>query len=115
EVLERADVLLPLDVENVYANARNHGGDPCAFLDRLPLDRLAYVHVAGGVERDGLYHDTHAHPVPAAVLDLLEELAARTAVPGVMLERDDNFPSAAMLNTELNALATAVARGDARR
>ena len=52
-------------VENVYANARNHGGDPAAFLDRLPLDRLAYVHVAGGHDRGGLYHDTHTDPVPA--------------------------------------------------
>src|SRR5262249_37416215 len=56
EVLERADVLLLLDVENVYANARNHGFDPLAFLERLPLKRLAYVHVAGGVLKHGLYH-----------------------------------------------------------
>ena len=60
EALERADALLLLDVANVYANARNHGWDPLAYLDRLPLERLAYVHVAGGVERGGLYHDSHA-------------------------------------------------------
>jgi uncharacterized protein (UPF0276 family) len=115
ELLERADVLLLLDVENVYANARNHGHDALAFLDRLPLERIAYVHVAGGVERDGLYHDTHAHPVPAAVLDLLEEVCARAAVPGVMLERDDHFPSDAGLHAELDAIAAAAARGAARR
>jgi uncharacterized protein (UPF0276 family) len=115
EVLEQADVRLLLDIENVYANARNLGGDPAAFFDRLPLERLAYVHVAGGTERDGLYHDTHAHPVPAAVLDLVEDLCARAAVPGVMLERDDRFPSDAELNAELDALAAAMARGAARR
>ena len=38
EALERADALLLLDVANVYANARNHGWDPVAYLDRLPLD-----------------------------------------------------------------------------
>jgi uncharacterized protein (UPF0276 family) len=115
ELLERADVLLLLDMENVYANARNHGYDPRTFLDRLPLGRIAYVHIAGGVERDGLYHDTHAHPVPVAVLDLLEAVCARAAVPGVMLERDDRFPSDAVLNAELDAIAAAVARGAARR
>jgi uncharacterized protein len=115
EVLERADVLLLLDLENVYANCRNLGGDPHAFLDRLPLDRIAYVHVAGGIERDGLYHDTHAHPVPAAVHDLLEELCARTQVPGVMLERDDRFPSDAELNAELDGLGAAMACGASRR
>jgi uncharacterized protein (UPF0276 family) len=115
EVLKRTDVLLLLDIENVYANARNHGYDPFEFLDRIPLERIAYVHVAGGVERGGLYHDTHAHEVPAAVLDLLAELCARADVPGVMLERDDRFPPDSQLNAELDAIAAAVARGAARR
>jgi uncharacterized protein (UPF0276 family) len=115
EVLERADVLLLLDLENVYANARNLGGCPIAFLDGLPLERLAYVHVAGGIEREGLYHDTHTYPVPAPVLDLLEELCARVSVPGVLLERDGRFPADEDLHAELDALAAAVARGDARR
>jgi uncharacterized protein (UPF0276 family) len=104
EVVEQADVLLLLDIANVYANARNHGFDPLTFLDRLPLDRIAYVHVAGGVERDGLYHDTHTAAVPRGVLDLLGELCSRTTVPGVMLERDDNFPSDGELNGELDAI-----------
>jgi hypothetical protein len=115
EVLERADVLLLLDIENVYANAKNHGGDPVAFLDRLPLDRLAYVHVAGGVERQGLYHDSHAHPVPPPVLDLLEKLCARVAVPGILLERDGDFPAEPELTAELERIAAAATRGNRRR
>jgi uncharacterized protein (UPF0276 family) len=115
ELLERTEALLLLDIENVYANARNHGSDPVAFLDRLPLERIAYVHIAGGVERDGLYHDTHAHPVPRSVLELLEELGRRIHVPGVLLERDDCFPSFAELNGELDAIAAALARGVGRR
>ena len=74
ELLERTGALLLLDLANLYANARNHGGDPLDLLDALPLERIAYVHVAGGVERDGLYHDTHAHPTPPGVLDLVAEL-----------------------------------------
>jgi uncharacterized protein (UPF0276 family) len=110
EVVERADVYLLLDIENVYANARNHGYDPLAFLDRLPLGRIAYVHVAGGVEREGLYHDTHAHDVPAAVLELLEELCARATVSGAMLERDGQFPPDDRLNAELDRIAGALSR-----
>jgi uncharacterized protein (UPF0276 family) len=49
------------------------------------------------------------------VLELLAELCARAEVPGVMLERDDHFPPDAQLNTELDAIAAAVARGAARR
>jgi uncharacterized protein (UPF0276 family) len=115
EVLERADVGLLLDVENLYANAGNHGWDALAFLDRIPLERIAYVHVAGGFERQGLYHDTHTAAVPAPVLDLLAELSARVEVPGVMLERDGHFPCQAELYAEVDAIAAAVARGKAQR
>jgi uncharacterized protein (UPF0276 family) len=111
EVLQRTDALLLLDVANLYANGRNHGFDAGASLNRLPLDRLAYVHVAGGQERDGLYHDTHTRRVPAAVLELLEELCRRAAVPGVLLERDDHFPADADLYAELDAIAGAMRRG----
>jgi len=110
EILDRTDVLQLLDVENVYANARNHGGDPLALFDRLPLERLAYLHVAGGHDREGLYHDTHTDPVPAGVLALLEELANRCPIPGVMLERDGRFPSQAVLDAELDAIAAAARR-----
>src|SRR5262249_13881159 len=105
EILERTDALLLLDVENVYANARNLGGEPLRFIEQLPLERIAYVHVAGGVEREGLYHDTHAAAVPGAVLELLAALCARTTVPGVMLERDGDFPTEAQVHAELDASA----------
>jgi uncharacterized protein (UPF0276 family) len=115
EVMQRTEAMLLLDIENVYANARNLGGDPLAFLDKLPLERVAYVHIAGGIETAGIYHDTHAQPIPEDVISLLEELCARVAVPGVMLERDDRFPGEAELNAELNAIAAAMHRGALRR
>ena len=105
EILERTDALLLLDLANVYANARNLGQDPAEFLDRIPLECIAYVHVAGGADVHGVYHDTHAHDTPAAVLDLLAELCARIAVPGVLLERDDRFPADAKLYAELDSIA----------
>ncbi len=101
---ERTGSLLILDVANVYANARNRGLDPVAQLEELPLDRVAYVHVAGGVERDGVYHDTHTHPVPSGVLDLLGELRARIDPPGALLERDGDYPPDAELAAELTAI-----------
>jgi uncharacterized protein (UPF0276 family) len=107
ELLERTGALLLLDVANVYANARNRGEDPMALLDGLPLDRVAYVHVAGGAERDGLYHDTHTDPIRAEVLDLVTELCARRRPPGFLLERDGCYPPAAELRSELDAIAGA--------
>jgi hypothetical protein len=93
ELVERTGVLLLLDVANLYTAQVNFGLDPAATLDRLPLSEVAYVHVAGGVLRDGIWHDTHAHPVTDEILDILAALAGRVAPPGVLLERDDAYPS----------------------
>lgn len=115
ELIERTGALLLLDVSNLYANAFNHGYDALEALERFPLDRIAYVHVGGGVVRDGIYHDTHAHAVVPGVLHLLEELCAIAEPPGVMLERDDDFPPPGDLVAELGAIAGAVRRGHDRR
>ncbi|MCP3101678.1 DUF692 domain-containing protein [Myxococcus sp. K15C18031901] len=110
-VLTRTRASLLLDVANLYSHVLNHGTDADAVLDIVPRERLAYVHVAGGVRHDGLYHDTHAHPVPEGPLRLLGALAARLGPVPVMLERDDHFPPEDVLLAELASLRDAVARG----
>ncbi|GHF18395.1 hypothetical protein GCM10017786_60180 [Amycolatopsis deserti] len=104
ELTSRTGCLLIVDVANLYANARNLGADAVEFLDEVPLERVAYVHVAGGIEVDGLYHDTHTHPVLPEVLDLLGELRRRTEPPGALLERDGAYPPDAELAAELAAI-----------
>lgn len=94
ELVERTGVRLLVDVANLHTNRVNRGEDPAAVLDSIPLEALAYVHVAGGVEREGVWHDTHAHPVPPVVLDVLAGLRERVDPPGVLLERDEDFPEA---------------------
>ncbi|MEU0331973.1 DUF692 domain-containing protein [Streptomyces sp. NPDC006193] len=114
ELAERTGVRLLVDVANLHTNRVNRGEDPAEALAALPLEAIAYVHVAGGVERDGVWHDSHAHPVPRPVLDILTGLAARVAPPGVLLERDDDFPGPDELERELGAIREAVAAGRAR-
>ncbi|MFC7484166.1 DUF692 domain-containing protein [Luedemannella flava] len=110
ELLDRTGALLLLDIANVYANARNRGEDPLHLLDRLPLEQVAYVHVAGGAEHDGRYHDTHTDPVPAEVLELITQLCGRCRPPALMLERDGHYPPADALRAELDAIAHAAGR-----
>ncbi|MBO0843306.1 MAG: DUF692 family protein [Nocardioides sp.] len=112
ELVARTGVRLVLDVANLYASATARGTDPVAELARFPLEAVAYVHVAGGVERDGLYLDTHGHPMPPPVLSLLEALVALYGpedLPGIMLERDTDV-SPATVEPEFARLEQAVSR-----
>lgn len=111
EVAARTGALLLVDVANLHTARVNLGIDPYEVLAELPLERLGYVHVAGGVEREGVWHDTHTHPVPAPVLDLLADLSGRARLPGVLLERDGAYPTDAELAGELAAIRAAAARG----
>ncbi|MFE6024944.1 DUF692 domain-containing protein [Streptomyces niveus] len=104
ELVERTGVRLLIDVANLHTNHVNRGEDPATALDQLPVEAIAYVHVAGGIERDGVWHDTHAHPVSEPVLAVLAELRSRVSPPGVLLERDDNFPPPAELSAELTTI-----------
>ncbi|MGW0928216.1 DUF692 domain-containing protein [Streptomyces sp. NPDC002644] len=113
ELVERTGVRLLIDVANLYTNQVNRGEDAAKALDELPVEAIAYVHVAGGVLKDGVWHDSHAHPVPEPVLDVLADLTSRVSPPGVLLERDDDFPRAAELEREVASIRAAVARGRA--
>lgn len=91
-ILEEADAGLLLDLENVHANALNHGYDPIEYLESLPLERVVEVHLAGGLWKEGQYMDTHTRSVPEESWNLLEWLVPRSDVRAVIIERDDDLP-----------------------
>jgi uncharacterized protein (UPF0276 family) len=104
EIVAATGCELLLDVANLYANAVNAGLDPERLLDAFPLDRVAMVHVAGGVVEGDFYQDTHADGVPEPVFALLAQLFARTGPLPVILERDAAFPPFAELLAELGRI-----------
>ncbi len=106
-VLEKADCLLLLDVNNIYVNSINHRYDALQYLRALPGDRIAYGHIAGHHnEAADLIVDTHGATVIENVWDLLEAAYATFGVFPTLLERDFNFPP-------LEELLAEVARIDA--
>jgi uncharacterized protein len=113
ELLERTGALLLLDVANLHANLVNHGGDLDAYLARLPLDRIAYLHAAGGARIGAMWRDTHAHPIGATLLETLTAVLARTGPRPILLERDGAFPARAALEAELDSLEAALAAAPA--
>ncbi len=106
ELVDRTGARLLLDVANLHANLVNHGGDLDRYLDRLPLDRIAYLHVAGGARVDVMWRDTHGHPLTPPIIDVLARVLARTGPRPLLLERDDHFGTRGELEAELDQLAT---------
>jgi uncharacterized protein (UPF0276 family) len=92
-VAEQADCGLLLDVNNVYVNAENHGYDPRAFLDALPLERVVQVHLAGHFRREDVIIDTHGDVVCDAVWDLYRYVLKRTGPVSTLIEWDQDIPS----------------------
>jgi uncharacterized protein len=72
ELCRRSGCQLLLDLHNLYTNSRNHGYDPLTFLERLELQNVTEVHVAGGLEHGGFYLDAHSGPIPHPVWELLD-------------------------------------------
>lgn len=105
-ILKKSDAQLLLDVNNIYVNSFNHQYDAKAFINQLPLDRVAYIHMAGHTQvADDLIIDSHGNPIIPPVYDLFQYTLAQMnhKVP-VLLERDFNIPELQALQTEIEAL-----------
>jgi hypothetical protein len=101
ELSRRADCLLLLDVNNVFVSGFNHGFDARAYLDLVPKDRVAQMHVAGHTDLVTRKIDTHDHPVCDDVWDLFAYAREIFGPAPAMIERDDAFPPFAELLAEL--------------
>jgi hypothetical protein len=105
-VAERADCLVLLDVNNVFVTAANLGFSAEAYVDALPIARVAQLHVAGHDARGGRLIDTHGAPVADPVWALFERAIARFGPLPAVLERDREIPP-------LGALLDEAAKADA--
>jgi len=105
-VLDEADCLLHLDVNNIYVNSVNHRYSAEDYLDAMPGERIAYLHVAGHyVEAEDLLVDTHGADVIDPVWTLLERTYERFGVIPTLLERDFNIPPLPELLKEVDTIA----------
>jgi uncharacterized protein (UPF0276 family) len=93
EVVERADCGILLDVNNIYVSSQNHDFDPLEYLNAVPAERVAQIHVAGHSKFEKYILDTHDHAVIDPVWKLYEYAIARAGVTATLLEWDDRIPS----------------------
>lgn len=106
---------LLLDVNNVYVNACNHGFDPIAHIDALPILAIEEIHVAGHstqqFEGVDILVDTHDSMVAPPVWDLLRHALCRYGPRPVLVEWDCDLPPVAVLEQQA-AIATVCLKDD---
>ena len=93
EVVERADCGILLDVNNIYVSSQNHNFNPLTYINSVPADRVAQIHIAGHSKFDKYILDTHDHPVLDPVWKLYDRAIQRAGHTATLLEWDDSIPS----------------------
>ena len=81
-----------LDLTNIYINSVNHRFDPAAYLEKMPLEKVVQVHLAGGYWSNGILIDGHSELVQEESWKLLELLVKEITLGAVIIEHDHNFP-----------------------
>jgi uncharacterized protein len=116
QIIRSVGANLLIDIENIYANCLNLGGDPIEEMLKFPIDTVHYVHISGGIEvsdQEGCYFiDDHKHNVSSNVFLMLEHLASKVSQPlTIILERDGNFPNFEIIQEELEKARKALKAG----
>lgn len=93
QVVEKADIGMMLDVNNIYVSSKNHQFDPYKYIDSIPLDRVIQIHLAGHSDFGDFLLDTHDNYVKDEVWKIYEAVYQRTGGVSTLLEWDENFIS----------------------
>jgi uncharacterized protein len=101
EMARRTGCRLLLDVNNVYVSAFNHDFRATDYIDAIPRDAVAYIHLAGHEHNKTYIIDTHDHPVVEDVWQLYAYAIQRLGPVATMIERDDKIPPIEELTAEL--------------
>ena len=93
EVVERADCGILLDVNNIYVSSQNHSFNAFDYVNSVPPERVAQIHIAGHSKYEKYILDTHDHPVIDPVWKLYDRAIERVGHTATLLEWDDSIPT----------------------
>lgn len=92
-IIEKANIYMMLDVNNIYVSSRNHGFNPIDYCRNLPFDKVIQIHLAGHSDYGAYVLDTHDHYVRDEVWALYAEIYPKTGGVSTLLEWDDHYLS----------------------
>ncbi len=90
-IVEKADIYMMLDVNNIYVSSRNHGFDPRTYYENVPMDKVIQIHLAGHSNYNTHLLDTHDNYVCDEVWKIYGEVYPLTKGVSTLLEWDDNY------------------------
>lgn len=109
----RTGCKLLLDVNNIYVNAINHGFDPRSYLDAIPGEAVAEIHLAGFDASGPCLIDTHGTRVAPPVWVLYRAAIDRFGGKPTLIEWDTDLPGLDVLQDEAAIAQSILEEADA--
>jgi uncharacterized protein (UPF0276 family) len=107
ELVEQTQCKLLCDVSNVCVSANNMGYDADKYIDSLPADAIAEIHLGGYTPEEDeaspggqLLIDSHASPIADPAWDLYAYAIRRFGPRPTLIEWDNNIPPLVTLLSE---------------
>ena len=92
-VARRAGCKILLDVNNVYVSATNHRFAPEAYVDAVPAELVAQIHLGGYSDMGTFLFDTHSRAPTDPVWELYRRVIRRMPSTPVLVEWDEDVPA----------------------
>jgi uncharacterized protein (UPF0276 family) len=92
-VARRAGCKILLDVNNAYVSATNHAFAPETYVDAIPAELVAQIHLGGYSDMGNFLFDTHSRAPTDPVWELYRRVIGRMPKTPVLVEWDEDVPS----------------------
>jgi uncharacterized protein (UPF0276 family) len=92
-VARRAGCKILLDVNNAYVSAMNHGFAPETYVDAIPAELVAQIHLGGYTDTGKFLFDTHSRAPTDPVWELYRRTIKRMPGVPVLVEWDEDVPA----------------------
>jgi len=105
-VARRAGCKILLDVNNAYVSAMNHGFAAEAYVDAVPTELVAQIHLGGYTDTGKFLFDTHSRAPTDPVWALYRRVIGRMPQIPVLIEWDEDVPEWSGLEAQAVKAAT---------
>ncbi|WP_371665688.1 DUF692 domain-containing protein [Streptomyces sp. NBC_01241] len=103
ELTTATDSLILLDVTNLFVNSRNYGFSASDYLERIPMERVVHIHLAGSsLDSTGKHVDSHSELIVKEIWELAAHAASLCNPKNVIIEHDANFPDVSEILAEVS-------------